>query len=317
MKLMHTVKQALLRAIATPVLLAGLLLVLTACPSPGSPPTPSFTTSLSPSSLSITQGQSGHTSLTLTPQHGFTGAVNLSLVNAPAGVSLSPAGLTVSGPDPVSQTLTISTTSAIPAGTHPIQVRAVVGGITHDAALTLTVRAQQIAFVSYRDGNSEIYVMNADGKQANLTDHAARDANPAWSPDGRRLAFVSRRDGNNETDEIYVKNADGSGLTRLTNNTADDMSPAWSPDGRRLAFVSNRDGKYDIYLMNADGSGQTNLTNHPDGDRGPVWSPDGNAIAFVSDRDGNEEIYVMNANGSGPTQLTDNTADDWSPAWRP
>jgi dipeptidyl aminopeptidase/acylaminoacyl peptidase len=51
----------------------------------------------------------------------------------------------------------------------------------------------------------------------------------------RRIAFVSSRDGNAE---IYVMNADGTGLTRLTNDPAADFDPAWSSDGSRLAFAA-------------------------------------------------------------------------------
>ena len=89
---------------------------------------------------------------------------------------------------------------------------------------TLTGR---IAFVSDRDGNVEIYVMDADGSNlTNLTNNPAYDWLPVWSPDGSRIAFVSDRDGNWE---IYVVDADGSNLTNLTNNPADDLLPAWSP----------------------------------------------------------------------------------------
>jgi hypothetical protein len=77
----------------------------------------------------------------------------------------------------------------------------------------------------------------------------------------------------NENLDIYVVNADGSGLIRLTDHLGYDVSPAWSPDGRRVAFTSERDGKGEIYAMNADGSGLTRLTNHPAEDYGPVWSP--------------------------------------------
>ena len=49
---------------------------------------------------------------------------------------------------------------------------------------------------------------------------------PAWSPDGRQIAFYSERDGNWE---IYLMNADGSGLTRLTDNPANDWFPSWAP----------------------------------------------------------------------------------------
>ena len=91
--------------------------------------------------------------------------------------------------------------------------------------------------------------------------------------------------------EIYVMNADGSGLTRLTNNSAHDYEPAWSPDGAKITFYSDRDGNYDIYVI--DGSGLANLTNNSSKDRYPAWSPDGAKIAFTSDRDGQWEIYVM------------------------
>ena len=94
---------------------------------------------------------------------------------------------------------------------------------------------RKLAFVSRRDGNSEIYVMNADGSgQENLTQQPASDSHPSWSPDGRKLAFVSRRDGNSE---IYVMNADGSGLRNVTRTPSNDLDPAWSPDGGAIAFV--------------------------------------------------------------------------------
>ena len=93
-----------------------------------------------------------------------------------------------------------------------------------------------IAFESLRDGNFEIYVMNADGSgQTRLTNNPVLDGSPSWSPDGGRIAFESLRDGNVE---IYVMNADGSGQTRLTNDPAFDGSPSWSPDGGRIAFES-------------------------------------------------------------------------------
>ena len=84
-----------------------------------------------------------------------------------------------------------------------------------------------------------------------LTYNDALDQTPVWSPDGERIAFVS---GGNLNSDIYVMNADGSGITRLThNNDASIRRPAWSPDGERIAF-SRRDGNGDIYVMNVDGA---------------------------------------------------------------
>jgi TolB protein len=85
----------------------------------------------------------------------------------------------------------------------------------------------QIAFESYRDGNSEIYVMDANGSNpVRLTDDPAWDRDPAWSPDGSRIVFQSARDCNGE---IYVMNADGSNPVRLTRDASSDDDPAWSP----------------------------------------------------------------------------------------
>ena len=213
------------------------------------------------------------------------------------------------------------TLTGLTGGTqYDIQVRAVNAGGDGPWSATATgtptaASADRIAFSSHRDGNREIYVMNADGSGVTrLTNNSAEDGSPAWSPDGRRIAFYSLRDGNYE---IYVMNADGSGVTRLTNNSADDVTPAWSPDGRRIAFTSLRDGNYEIYVMNADGSGQSRLTSNSAAAVYPAWSPDGRRIAFYSLRDGNYEIYVMNADGSSVTRLTNNSAGDFNPDWSP
>ena len=92
---------------------------------------------------------------------------------------------------------------------------------------TVPLTNDKIAFSSNRNGNDDIYVMNADGSdQTRLTDNPANDFFPAWSPDGTRIAFSSNRDGDFET---YVMNADGSDQANLTNNPANDLFSAWSP----------------------------------------------------------------------------------------
>jgi Tol biopolymer transport system component len=171
-----------------------------------------------------------------------------------------------------------------------------------------------IVFVSWRDGNGEIYAMDANGSSPrNLTQNPANDVRPAWSPDGRSIAFVSSRSPSSRCkpgpgrcwrdydrqSEIYVMNADGSRKRNLTRDRASDDLPTWSPDGRRIAFLHGRGrGRGQLYVVNADGSGLRNLgriagpalfASHP------VWSPDGRTIYFGR--------YLISTDGSGARKL--------------
>ena len=196
----------------------------------------------------------------------------------------------------------------------------------------LSADGDRIAFVSNRDGNEEIYVMDArdvdgDGNGDNLvrlTNDAAIDRFPDWSPDGNRIVFASVRAA---PWKIYVMDAfdldgDGNGdsLIRLTDISISysDLLPQWSPDGSEIAFVSDRTGSGQIFVMSAvDGSDQVQLTKDIGQNQHPSWSPDGNRIAFASILTGNYEIYVMNADGSGQTRITNKSGNndhlDWSP----
>jgi Tol biopolymer transport system component len=153
----------------------------------------------------------------------------------------------------------------------------------------------RIAFVSFRAGTNsggDIYIMNVDGtnpvnitcpsKDAEIYSRCFRhqgEADPSWSPDGKKIAFTTSRDStdNKPIIEIYTMNFDGSNAVRLTHFNYLVSYPIWSPNGNKIAFMLSPDqAKFDIFVMNADGSSQTNLTMSPTGnDIGFAWQPSG------------------------------------------
>jgi Tol biopolymer transport system component len=204
---------------------------------------------------------------------------------------------------------------AASAGALASGAKALLAPCVSQSASPGAVPSNMILFVSARDGNNEIYLMNPDGSGARrLTNNTVNDFSPAWSPDGTQIAYVTQISSGKY--EIMVMNADGSSPRQLT-TTGYNLSPNWSPDGRKIAYTTRRVTNFDIMVMNPDGSGARNLTNNSASDLSPAWSPDGKKIAFHSNRDGNYEIYAMNADGSKPGRLTDNRRNSYAAAWSP
>ncbi len=95
-------------------------------------------------------------------------------------------------------------------------------------------------------GNFEIFKLEIETGESEkrLTFRRRADIYPVFSPDGKHIAFASNTDGNAE---IYLMNADGTGLLRLTRNLANDSTPQFSKDGKKIIFSSNRNGKFALY----------------------------------------------------------------------
>jgi TolB protein len=183
----------------------------------------------------------------------------------------------------------------------------------------------RISFMTTRDGNFEIYSMDAKGENLkNITCNKATDYGFSHTPNGR-LVFYSNREGN---DEIYVQEADGKKTTNLTNHPAADRITCVSPDGKKIAFISSRDHEAgEIYVMDIDGSHVKRLTNNDNFEDAPSWSPDGKQLVFSRDikpasdsskeTASNGEVFVMDADGSHVRRLTNRPGFDGGPQFSP
>jgi TolB protein len=188
-------------------------------------------------------------------------------------------------------------------GTGPVPLTTTPG---YDAEATMGPNGR-IVFTSVRDGDMEIYTMAGDGSDVTrLTNLPGPDGGAFYSPDGTQIVFRGRhpqagsaefteyfallKDGlwRPTSTELYIMNADGSGLRQITDNGAANFAPFWTPDGKRIIFSSNlhnvKGRNFDLFLIDADGSGLEQVTHHPDFDGFPMFSPDGTLLVFASNR---------------------------------
>jgi len=147
---------------------------------------------------------------------------------------------------------------------------------------------RRIVFRSGRDGNHEIYLMNADGSNVRrLTNNEATDTMPSFSPDGKQIAFVSTRDGDHE---IYTLDLGPDGnpgkLRRITHSPGFDTHPVYSPDGKWLVFSSQRGGLNDEEPLI------------------PVFNPQPYG-----------DLYTLRLEDGLIVRLTHNKWEDGTPAW--
>ncbi len=172
------------------------------------------------------------------------------------------------------------------------------------------VNAQSsIFYTSYKLGTPKIFSHNlATGERKTVAGYPGLNTSVSLSPDGTKVAMVLSKSG---SPDIYVANADGSGLVQLTKTREDESSPCWSPDGRTICFSSRASGRSALYTIPVSGGEPRRLTTAGISNATePDWSPDGKTIVFTSLM-GDFNICTVPASGGTATVVT--TGED--PSW--
>ena len=161
----------------------------------------------------------------------------------------------------------------------------------------------KILFSAINKGRLDLFTVNVETEAiTRLTNDFFDESTAQWSPDGTQIVFasdrleepyeitvVSARRGY----DIFIMNADGSGIRRITTSPFQDLNPSWSPDGKNIVFISDRNGISNLYTVNLEEMTVRPLTNLLTSASSPTWSPDGDRIAFTSFKEGGWDIYIV------------------------
>ena len=187
--------------------------------------------------------------------------------------------------------------------------------VTHDnaivAAPTWVPGRLALYYTSYRLGNPNIFHHDlSSGSRTAFARYPGMSTSAAVSPDGSRVAMILDKSGN---PELWVCNADGSGLKQLTRTPEDESSPCWSPDGKWICYAGKQGGVRGLYKVSASGgAAQRIITRGVPNPSEPDWSPDGKWIVFTSQMSG-FEICVVPAEGGNATLLVSGEDPSWAP----
>jgi len=170
----------------------------------------------------------------------------------------------------------------------------------------------ELYYTSYKLGNPDIFHHDlTTGTRKAFARYPGLNTSAAVSPAGRRVAMILSKSG---SPDVYVCDADGSGLKRLTFTREDESSPCWSPDGQWICFAGKpKEHRLLCKVPAAGGAVEVVRTGGVPNPTEPDWSPDGKWIAFTSQTAAGFDICVVPASGGTATVLTAGEDPSWAP----
>lgn len=192
---------------------------------------------------------------------------------------------------------------ANPNGT---QLTALTSGPAYHAECAYSPDGSHIVFASNLDGSMNLYTMRSNGTDIRQITHTVDRYNggPFFSPDGSKIIFRADYEKPHYL-QIYMINADGTGLKQLTTNGAVNWAPFWHPNGKIIAFTTSLHGHahYEVYLLNVLTGVSCRLTHNSSFDGLPVFSPDGKKILWTSKRGPDKTCQLFIADFKIPSEL--------------
>ncbi len=173
---------------------------------------------------------------------------------------------------------------------------------------------KKLAYVSFQNGQSEIYIMNIyTGEREKITSFPRHNGAPTFSPDGSTLALVLSKSGSLQ---VYTFDLKSRQLKEITRGRSNNTEPFWHPDGKSLVFTSDRGGKPQIYQVDLDSGSTKRLTWQGSQNLGGQITPDGRFLVMVNRSDSGFNLAKQDLE-TGALQVLTKTLLDESPSIAP